>query len=578
LGASCSTDPSSDSPRGLDAEADQGVPSSEAPQELVTLTVSGLTVTRAGDLVLRATVQGAAPSTVTFLDGGRPIGSDDTAPFERVLALTAADNGAHAFAAKATFPNGGAISAPVTVVVDVPDDSVYVDPARGADGNPGTKTAPLKNIAKAAQMVKPGQTIVLADGSYDLETQSTLDIAFSVPAVLRGSSPAGAVLKGNGTTTGFAFARGGEVRDIAFEDFGAAFTVAGGTFAASGVRFANVSLPFYFRGDSRATVDLTGMSQVLTKVAASGLGFALVVVEDSAQVSWKGGVLANSAVNGALVRGAGRLSVEGLTIKDLRGTAFVLLDHGQLALNRVVIQRAGLGSAAPDKAVIAMGGPRAQAPLGATLTLDGTEISQGTGPAIVLSLPGRVASRATIELNDSHIDGNLGTGLWVTSPGNLSPALTVTIAAAGTTFRGNEGGGVIAARASMTITGGEVSNNLADGIAFDDDASVNALTVRGTRFAGNMGDAISFAGTAASTLDLGQPGAAGRLEFAGVPAGGSAVRVDAPIVGQAVGNSWLTAQQGADAEGRYTTTMTFMGPVTGPNVTLAAGAALVVAE
>jgi hypothetical protein len=583
MATACSETASGPDRTAGDGAADGSAPADAATEAAawspITLAASSTMVMAAGDIVLRATITGPAPSAVEFLEGARSIGTDGTEPFEHVVSFTAIDNGAHPFAAKAIYPTGGATSVPIVVTVNVPDDSLYVDPTKGVDGNAGTRAAPVKTLAKAAQVVKPGQTIVLADGVYDLANQTTLDVAFPAPARVRGSSPTGVVLRGNGTTTGLAFAKGGEVRDVGFEDFSSAVNVTGGTFAASGVSFANVGLPFYFRGDSKGTVDVTGVATALSKVPASGLGFALLVVEDTAEVAWKGGLLAGvtSAISGALVRGAGRLNVEGLTIKELHGHAFVLFDNGHLTLKDVVIQRAGLGSAAPDKAIIAMGGQNTQPPLSEALELDGTEIASGTGPAIVLSLYGGIPSKPTIKLKRSHIDDNAGPGLWVVSPGNLSPELSVFIACDGTTFRRNQGGGIIAARAALTITGGDISSNGAEGIQLNDSSSTNTLVVRGTTFAANVGDAISFTGAAGSTLDLGQAGSEGKQVFAAIPPGGSAVHLQAPIQGLAVGNLWLPSQQGTGPDGKYAAATTLRGPVAGVNVTLDPGATLVVA-
>jgi hypothetical protein len=574
----CSEGASGYRPAAVDGSADGSSPPDAAASPL-TLTASNTAVSEAGDVVLRATIAGPVPSWVEFLDGDRTIGTDRADPFEQVVSFTAFDNGGHLFAARAMYPTGGVTSAPLQVSVNVPDDNVYVDPVEGADGNTGRRAAPVKSIAKAAQGLKAGQTIVLADGTYDLQNQTTLDIGFAVPAKVRGASPTGVVLRGNGTATGLAFAKGGEVRDVAFEDFGSAVNVTGGTFAASGVRFANVGLPFYFKGDSKAAVDVSGGPVAFAKVPASDLGFALVVVDETAEVTWKGGVLAGvrSTVGGALVRGAGRLEVDGLTIEDLRGHAFVVLGNGHLALKNVAIRRTGLGSAAPDHAAIALGAMRTQPTLSAALELDETTIANASGPGIVLSLAGGLASKPTIKLKDSHIDDSAGPGLWVLSPGNLSRDLTVVMAVGDTTFRRNQGGGIIvAARARLTVTGGDIAGNLAEGIQLNDATSTNALTVRGTTFSANMGDAISFTGDAGSMLDLGQPGSEGKLAFAAIPPGGSAVRLEAPIEGLAVGNLWVASQQGAGLDGRYAAATTFMGPVAGPNLTLTPGASLVV--
>jgi hypothetical protein len=369
---------------------------------------------------------------------------------------------------------------------DVAVDGVYVDPQNGLDTNDGTLASPFKTITKAAASVTSGQSVNLLDGTYDIASQTSLDVTFPVTTFV-------------------------QCADITFK---------GGTI------------------DKITSVPVTA----------------------------------------AFVRGAGKLAVDGLTIKDLPGHAFVLVDNGSLVLKNVVIQGSGLGtSSGTDRAVILMGGQNTQSPLTESLELDNTEISDGTGPGIALTLYGSIPSTPKLKFTNSHVDRNVQGGLVYASGAVFDAGLTVTLDAVGSTFNGNQGPGIELPRATLTMTGGEVSNNTGAGIRLSHAPSKNTLTIRDTAFAGNQGDAIRFEGSATSVLDLGKSGDAGGLVFTAVPAAGAAaVNLLAPIAGSAIGNTWMPSIQGANASGKYPAINVIGGPATGRNVTLAAGASLAV--
>ena len=54
---------------------------------------------------------------------------------------------------------------PVTVTPQVVPTELYVAPD-GLDSNPGTRTAPLRSLARAAQLVVPGTTVNVLPGAY----------------------------------------------------------------------------------------------------------------------------------------------------------------------------------------------------------------------------------------------------------------------------------------------------------------------------------------------------------------------------------------------------------------------------
>lgn len=62
----------------------------------------------------------------------------------------------------------------VTVVAEVVPTELYVAPD-GQDANPGTRTAPLRSLARAAQLVTPGTVVNVLPGTYQGGFRTTVD-------------------------------------------------------------------------------------------------------------------------------------------------------------------------------------------------------------------------------------------------------------------------------------------------------------------------------------------------------------------------------------------------------------------
>jgi hypothetical protein len=82
----------------------------------------------------------------------------------------------------------------------------YVSPA-GDDLNPGTRARPWKTLGYATEQLTPGQTLLLMDGEYRLETTGVLSVDCSgpprrgradAPITVRAENERGAFLKGDG--------------------------------------------------------------------------------------------------------------------------------------------------------------------------------------------------------------------------------------------------------------------------------------------------------------------------------------------------------------------------------------------
>src|SRR5262249_31357167 len=80
------------------------------------------------------------------------------------------------FTAKVVATDSGGASASVSIMISVsvpappgPGTTYYVSPT-GSDSNPGSEAAPFKTIQKAADIVNPGDAVIVEDGVYTMGT------------------------------------------------------------------------------------------------------------------------------------------------------------------------------------------------------------------------------------------------------------------------------------------------------------------------------------------------------------------------------------------------------------------------
>jgi len=559
-----------------------------APGHLV-LAVSSSSVTAEGKVTLTATLSGAdSPTRVEFFELGSggtrsSLGSVAAAPFVHVVEFTFSENGTHTYVATGALASGASISSdPVAVTVAIPANGVFVDPALGLDTNAGSQAAPFKTIAKAASVVADGQTIYLFGGTYDQASQPAL--TFTNATFVRGFGSSKPLIVGTGSSTSAAltFAKGGGIRDVSFRDLFAAVSAAAGSFSARGLVFEHVAEPLTFKGTTSAEVDATGSGakSFVSNAPAEGLFVAVLRVEDSAKVTWKGGAVGDLKAGFAAfqVSGSGELVADGLAVTNVTGRVFSVFDDGKLTIRNATIANSGSGASGDSlECAICMGGQDTKPPLAESLTIEGTSMTASRGSAIYLGLRTALASKHVVTVANSHVDGSTNNGLFIPSPGALDPGLTVTLTSTNTTFDANGGVGITASHARMNLTGGEIAGNAAGGVVIGDFTFVNSLRMRNVKLAGNGGNMISFDGAAASALDLGKAGDPGGLLFSGVAAAGTALNHLAPIAASAVGNTWIPNQQGADATGKFAAGTTLVGPTIGINVALDNGSSVLLA-
>src|SRR3990172_3853435 len=64
-------------------------------------------------------------------------------------------------------------SHPPAVLAQTAPNVYYVHPATGSDSNSGTVTSPFRTVQKALDVVQPGDTVMLAEATYN-ETLQTV--------------------------------------------------------------------------------------------------------------------------------------------------------------------------------------------------------------------------------------------------------------------------------------------------------------------------------------------------------------------------------------------------------------------
>lgn len=119
--------------------------------------------------------------------------------------------------------SGGTPTPPPVTPPTSPLSTYYVSPS-GNDSNAGTSASPFRTIQKAANIVIPGDTVIVRNGTYT-DTDGNNIIATigrggsaGAPVTFRSENPSGAVLSGN-NTAGFGFIFGNNINYVNIEGF-----------------------------------------------------------------------------------------------------------------------------------------------------------------------------------------------------------------------------------------------------------------------------------------------------------------------------------------------------------------------
>jgi hypothetical protein len=502
-------------------------------------------------------------------------------------AQTVADSGAF-YTVTVAAPTGFTRSLPARVLVSAPPPPPlpsgagdrFVNAMNGDDTNPGTAAAPYRSISFALASTPAGGVTWLQDGTWSGESDPALAATgYGLNCRIGGTTPLVDGMRLRAVNRGGAVVRFDSQSGICLRQA-----------EVSGIRFVG-PLTAARRGvriQGPGTSTLSGVA--VDNASTSILGGASVTISPDGLASY--GHAGTNRINTLQVQDEGTTvtvlggAFDGVFQHGVSGTsggcviaAVAALSGGRLVLDGVALRAdpsITVSESLPSYGVHACNG--------ATLELrNGTRVEGFTIGARIFS--------STFEVTDSALLGN-GTGIGLSgsasSPGvaTLGGALVENSTLSGivvgggsrltvgpgTAVRNNGGHGIAfsSTQSQLRIDGAELSGNGAAGMSyFGADCRV-----RNTTIAGNGGGGIvieNFSNVAPPPCDLGtaaSPG--GNLLLAAPNSSGLRVRTLGVAV-QAVGNTWVAFEQGADAQGRYSvpagqTANVISGPLTGRNV------------
>src|SRR5262249_21746875 len=129
--------------------------------------------------------------------------------------------------------DAGTDASPPTPTGCLPAEStacdVFVSPTAGKDGNPGTRHVPVRTLKKALTIAKAGQTVSLADGTYDAANGETWPEKVPDGVTLDAVNPGRVVINGGPEAIGLEFIRSGRVQGLSFGGFRTAIAASTGS-------------------------------------------------------------------------------------------------------------------------------------------------------------------------------------------------------------------------------------------------------------------------------------------------------------------------------------------------------------
>ena len=255
---------------------------------------------------------------------------------------------------------------------------------------------------------------------------------------------------------------------------------------------------------------------------------------------------------------AGKLTLDGVIVRNWPQAAVVVAGGTVVLRNGTVLDKIGKAGVACDTGSAVL--------VSAQLTIDHSTLSNARGAAICVLNSFSPTVAVPLVLTQSTITGSAGAAIQNFSTQGVGP----TITADGASLTNNGWGifwnrdGSIDLRNS-TISG---STSLAFGAGLYLNMPSGSFKLRGSSVTGNVQYGVLIDGTQSAggpTADLGTAADPGGNTFTG---NGLAGLRSVAATGQsvdAVGNTWIPNQQGADANGRYSLPPTFTPvPNTGP--------------
>jgi hypothetical protein len=408
-----------------------------------------------------------------------------------------------------------------------PVTDLYVDPAAGADTNPGTHEAPFKTLSHALSVATNGQSVHLASGTYQASGGESFPEEVPDGVTVDTAAAGDATLLGQQDPVGVHFAGSGTLRLVQIQGFTAAVQAEAGAQTLDTLAFV----------DDGCAVSLTGAPDApayaqatLTDCTIAG-GSSAFALDGAASLTMTGGAIhdlgpaCQMGVAVGAASGASSVTLDGVDVYTVGGP-LALGEAAQATIHASSFANVGGGGC--GSASIEVAGA-------ASLSVDGTSVSNPPANAVFVQ-----SSGATVALTSTMIEATVF-GI------NVEADATVTLD--GLTLSGPGGStttwGVYVSSPSAHVT---LTNATVGGFYRGVAVAEGALKVRGS----TIGNGVSGVWFGGGSVDLGDsasdPG--GNVLQANTVAALD-IEPAAPATVHAVGNTWLPNVQGADATGRY---------------------------
>ena len=481
------------------------------------------------------------------------------------------------FTLTATNPTGAVTRSTAVTVAAAALNMRYIDAALGLDTNPGTQAAPCQSLTRAMAGAPAGSTFLLADGMYSPLTEGVGGINIPDGATVQAIHPGAASLAtlatnvlGSATLNGLVIDR----RGAAFNCGGvnAASAVGAPTLTLIGV-FSNCTNWLSLGGKIKATMSPGALPGGAYTSGLPNNATQWVGVNGAAELLIQGGVIDGQGSGNAYPQagllaatGTATLTLDAVTVRNWP-QAVIDASGGTVVLrNGTLIDAVGkAGVACGTGSAMLVGGDSGR------LVMDHATLSNAAGAGICVLNNFNVAVKNSLQLTQSTITRSGGAAIQ----SETTQGLGTTLTADGLSLTNNGYGIFWTGRSgssfdlrNSTISGSTLTGGVGGIGIYLYFAELSSLKLRDSSVTGNLQYGVEIDGNL--NADLGTAAAPGGNTFTG---NGLAGVRSAAATGQfidAVGNTWTANQQGADANGRYSTPPLYTpvpktGPVSGTN-------------
>ena len=479
------------------------------------------------------------------------------------------------FTLTATNPIGSVTRTTAVTVAAAALSTRYIDAALGLDTNPCTQAAPCQSLTKAMAGAPAGSTFLLADGVYSPDTEGAGGINIPDGATVQAIHPGAASLASLATNVVGSATLNGLVIDRRSAAFNCGGVGAGSAIGAIGTPtltligvFSNCPNWLSLGGKIKATMTpgaLPGGAYTsgLRSGATQWLG-----VNGAAELLIQGGVIDGQGSGNAYPQ-AGLLTATGTATLTLDAVTVRNWPQAVLAASGgTVVLRNGTLIDAVGKAGVACGTGSAMLVGGDSgrLVMDHATLSNAAGAGICVLNNFNVAVKNSLQLTQSTITRSGGAAIQ----SETTQGLGITLTADGLSLTNNGYGIFWTGRSgssfdlrNSTISGSTLTGGVGGIGIYLYFAELSSLKLRGSTVSGNVQYGVEIDGNL--TADLGTAAAPGGNSFTGNGLAGVRSAAASGQFVDAVGNTWIANQQGADANGRYSTPPLYTPvPKTGP--------------